>query len=243
MGTTASPLRRIAATLLPRSFPLGYYARAPQRWTKRWITDRNTARRYLDSHAVRKLQVGAGINAKPDWLNADIDPLGDVIYLDACTRFPFHDNVFDYVFSEHMIEHVPYAAGRNMLNECYRVMVPGGRVRICTPDLHNFLKLFRSDRSKLENDYMEWATREFIQSADSVDPVFVLNNYVRDWGHQFIYDRRTLARALELAGFADVSYHELGESTDPHLRGLEYVDRMPPGFLALESMTLEAVKR
>ena len=245
MSNTAS-VRRAVADLLPG--PLrrraARYLRAPQRWAKRLFADAQAVRRYLESHQVHKLQIGAGTNARPGWLNGDIDPLGaEVIYLDACRRFPFQDNTFSYVFSEHMIEHVPYQDGRNMLNECHRVMAPGGRIRICTPDLANFLKLFRSDRSPVENDYLTWATREFIPVADAVDPVFVLNNYVRDWGHQFIYDRPTLARALEHAGFSDVSYHELGESGDPHLRGLEYADRMPPGFLALESMVLEAIKR
>lgn len=246
MNDTPGRLHRAVADLLPKSARgrASWYLRAPQRWMKRLLSDKQTVGRYLGSQAIRKLQIGAGMNVKPGWLNGDLNPIGPgVIYLDASKRFPLDDGQFHYVFSEHMIEHVPYPAGRNMLNECYRVMARGGRIRICTPDLANFLKLFRADRSQLESDYLAWATREFIPAADEIDPVFVLNNYVRDWGHQFIYDRPTLARALERAGFSDVSTHALGESADPHLRGLEYIDRMPPGFLALESMVLEAVKR
>ena len=237
---------RALTDLVPRSLraQAGWYVRSPHRWAKRLVTDRHTVRRYLVSHSIRKLQVGAGSNAKPGWLNGDLNPIGrNVIYLDASRRFPVDDGVFHYVFSEHMFEHVPYRDGRNMLDESYRVMASGGRIRICTPDLANFLKLFRPDRTAEENDYLAWATREFIPDADAVDPVFVLNNYVRDWGHQFIYDRPTLARALERAGFSEVSVQALGESPDPNLRSLEFVDRMPPGFLALESMVLEAVKR
>ncbi len=246
MTDIPSGLHRTVAGLVPKSLrgQASWYLRAPQRWTKRLLSDRQTVRRYLGSQATRKLQIGAGLNVKPGWLNGDLNPVGEgVIYLDAARRFPLDDGLFHYVFSEHMIEHVSYAAGRNMLSECHRVMVRGGRIRICTPDLANFLKLFRPERSQVENDYLAWATREFIPAADEIDPVFVLNNYVRDWGHQFIYDRSTLARALERAGFSDVSYHELGESADSQLRGLECPDRMPPGFLALESMVLEAVKR
>ena len=246
MSNITSCFGRTLTDLLPRSLraQVGRYVRAPQRWTKRLVTDKQTVRRYLASHSIRKLQIGAGSNAKPGWLNGDLNPIGpNVIYLDASQRFPLEDEVFQYVFSEHMFEHVPYRDGRNMLEECYRVMIRGGRIRICTPDLSNFLKLFRPDRSALENDYLAWATREFIPDADAVDPVFVLNNYVRDWGHQFIYDRATLVRALEHAGFSGVSTQALGESPDPNLRGLEFADRMPAGFLALESMVLEAVKR
>ncbi len=243
MERTTTGLRRAVAALVPPSVRFGYRLRAPHRWTKRFLTDQTVIRRYLASHTVPKLQIGAGLNVKSDWLNGDIDPVGPgVVYLDASKRFPLPDNSFHYAFSEHMIEHVPYQAGRNMLAECYRVLAPGGRIRICTPDLANFLKLFRSDRSQVENDYLAWATREFCPLADAVDPVFVLNNYVRDWGHQFIYDQATLARALGHAGFSAVTTHRLGESGDAALRGLECIDRMPAGFLALESMVLEAVK-
>jgi len=70
----------------------------------------------------------------------------------------------------------------------------------------------------------------------------VINNYVRDWGHQFIYDDRTLRFALEGAGFAQLERRLLNDSSDPTLRGLENTERMPEGFLQLESLTLEAVK-
>ena len=73
--------------------------------------------RYLASHEVRKLQVGAGQFPTPGWLNTDLDPTVSrraspdgprVVFLDATRRFPFADHTFDYAFSEHVIEHVPY---------------------------------------------------------------------------------------------------------------------------------------
>lgn len=214
------------------------------RRAKRLLSNRRLIERYLASHMVKKLQVGSGLNSQPGWLNADQDPLAPgVIYLDAARRFPFPDGTFDYVFSEHMIEHIPYAAGRNMLRECNRVLRPGGKIRICTPDLAKLIRLYRPDRSQVESDYLAWSTREFIPTADHVDAAFVINNFVRDWGHQFIYDTGVMTRALQDAGFESITRYELGESSDEHLRGLENPSRMPPGFLDIESMTFEAVKR
>jgi predicted SAM-dependent methyltransferase len=217
--------------------------RAPRRWAKRLITDRFTVSRYLATHAVRKLQVGVGYNPHDGWLNGDIEPIAQrAIYLDARRRVPLPDRSFDYVFSEHMIEHIDYASGRTMLEECFRILKPGGRIRICTPDLAKILHLLSPDRSPIESDYIEWATREHVPASDRADAVFVVNNYVRDWGHQFIYDTDVLTRTLTQAGFIDVVPHALGESGDAHLRGLENVGRMPPGFLDIESMVLEAAK-
>jgi predicted SAM-dependent methyltransferase len=236
-------VRMVLAGLFPGLRHLGYHLRAPQRGIKRHFTDKFAIRRYLDDHSVRKLQIGAGLNTGADWLNGDIDPVASgVIYLDASRQFPLDNDVFDYVFSEHMIEHIPFEGGRNMINECYRVLKPGGRIRICTPDLTKLLKLLRADRSKVEEDYIVWATREFIPSADTADPVIVINNYVRDWGHQFIYDETVLKRTLQNAGFTGFAQCKLGQSPDEQLRDLENVDRMPPGFLDIESMVIEAVK-
>jgi hypothetical protein len=78
--------------------------------------------------------------------------------------------------------------------------------------------------------------------APYVNPIFTINNYVRDWGHKFIYDKPTLAASLQAVGFVDVVDFKIRESHDPVLQNLEADFRMKPGHLQLESMTLEAVK-
>src|SRR3954451_18626949 len=93
-------------------------------------TDKGIVDRYLARHKVRKLQIGCGDNLHDGWLNADLFPRSaSVIHLDATALFPFGDESFDYVFSEHMIEHVPYEQGLRMLSECHRVLKRGGKIR------------------------------------------------------------------------------------------------------------------
>lgn len=65
---------------------------------------------------------------------------------------------------------------------------------------------------------------------------------MRNWGHQFIYDEKTLSLTLRSAGFSDITRCELNASDDDALRGIENESRLPQGYLALESMTLEATK-
>ena len=72
--------------------------------------------------------------------------------------------------------------------------------------------------------------------------MFVINNFVRDWGHLFIYDEKILRFSLEQAGFSNVIRCELNTSADEGLRDLEFEPRLPPGFLRLETMTLEATR-
>jgi SAM-dependent methyltransferase len=52
---------------------------------------------------------------------------------DASERLPFHDSAFDYVLSREGIEHLENQAG--FIRECARVLRPGGRIVITTPNL------------------------------------------------------------------------------------------------------------
>ena len=213
--------------------------------TAKWfLRDRRIIRVYLSSRKINKLHLGAQHNLLQGWLNSDLYPYRrDVIHLDATKLFPFDHCVFDYVFSEHMIEHITYPEGLNMLKECHRILKPGGKIRIATPDLLFLVKLYRPDKTPLQRAYIEWSIDAHnIQSAGSYEDTFVINKFVRDWGHTFIYDERVLRLALEQVGFTNVVRRELHESEDEELKGLENEERMPDGFLALETMVLEATK-
>jgi hypothetical protein len=104
--------------------------------------------------------------------------------------------------------------------------------------LRFLIDLYNQPRS----DYIRWATDQFIPWAPIADRAFVVNNFVRDWGHQFIYDDATLSVTLRGIGFVDVVRQKLLESNVEALRGLENETRMPRGFLSLETLTLEASK-
>lgn len=218
--------------------------RCPRR-AKRSILriDRSVIENYFSTHEVKKLHIGCGGNIIDGWLNSDFFPTSDdVLYLDATERFPFENDVFDYIFSEHMIEHVSYSNGFAMLIDCQRVLKNNGKIRISTPDLQFLINLYRSDKSELQIEYIKWATDQFIKNSPYLDDTFVINNFVRDWGHLFIYDEKTLRSSLERAGFTNIVRCELNESENEALRNLENEKRMPEGFLKLESFTLEGTK-
>ena len=124
--------------------------------------------------------------------------------MDATEEFPFPDNTFDYVFSEHMIEHVSYEDGAVMLRECHRVMRAWRR----HPNRHA--------RSRCRYRFVQrqsfcHSTKVFVlfygdfpANRRPVTAVFALNAMFRLWGHQFIYDKSTLAGALAVVGFKSV---------------------------------------
>lgn len=206
--------------------------------------DRRIIRRYLSRHGAKKLHVSCGDNGLEGWLNTEYFPTArGLVHLDATGPFPFPDGAFDFVFSEHMIEHVPYAGGQNMLRECHRVLREDGVLRVSTPDLAFLVDLYRSDKSELQRAYVDWNTKCFLPHAPHSEDTFVINNYFRCWGHSFIYDEKVMRHSLERAGFDDLETCELHASRHEALRSLEHEHRLPAGFLRLESLIMEGTKR
>lgn len=191
----------------------------------------------------RRLHLGCGTHILDGWLNTDLEPQAPgVLHLDASKRFPFADDQFEFIFSEHMIEHLDFRAGVSMLRECLRVLKPGGRIRVATPSLDFLLGLYFDSNKDLHSQYIRWANAIFAPDGIDNDPLYVINNFVRNWGHQFIYNQRLLTKSLMRTGFVDIEFFNINESRHAELADLEFEARLPPGFLQLETMTAEASK-
>lgn len=76
---------------------------------------------------LRCVQLGCGDHRLPQpWENFDAE-------IDITQRLPFGDATIDRILCEHTIEHVPQEHGIAFLQECHRVLVPGGIVRVSFP--------------------------------------------------------------------------------------------------------------
>jgi predicted SAM-dependent methyltransferase len=199
--------------------------------------------RYLRTNDPHKLQLGAAENVRAGWLNTDLHGYGhggELVYLDVRKRFPLPDESFDFVFSEHMIEHLSYPEGQHCLRECLRVLRPGGRLRIATPSLERLAALYVAEPTDVQRRYVDWAVDTLSPEADARLPGVVVNNFFRSWGHRFIYDPKTLGHALTSAGFVDIEECRVGESRHSELAGLEHHLAEQPELNEYETFVLEA---
>lgn len=209
----------------------------------RRAADRALVQHYLAANPVRKLQIGAANSVLPGWLSTDVRPASkQVAYLDATQRFPFQDRSIDYIYSEHMIEHIRWNKGAFMLRECRRILKPGGKLRVATPDLKVLLGLYEQKSGATGDQYVKWITDVFLSDVGEYRPVHVINNAFRNWGHQFLYDGELLEKALRHAGLQDIRRCAFGESEDPQLRGIEShgVNADNAEMVAFETMVYEA---
>jgi predicted SAM-dependent methyltransferase len=213
---------------------------------RRRIKDPRVIREYLESHSVRKLHLGAGGNNPTGWLNTDIAPAPDQVYLDATKPYPFPDGSFHYAFSEHMISVVPWEGGVAMLKECHRVLVPGGKLRVVTPNLTKFVQLLTEKPDAEARRFIAAKLRLTGWPETPVTGAYIFNRQAQDWGNRFFYDPATLRKALELAGFKQIAEYRVNDKTEPVFREAEFRTRNEGSDLWVvndwESMAFEAVR-
>jgi predicted SAM-dependent methyltransferase len=196
---------------------------------------------YLKQNQIRKLQIGAGPSTFPTWLDTDFEPRAGQAFLDATAPFPLPDNSFDYVFSEHVIEHLNYVEGLSMLRESHRILRPGGRVRVVTPDLSQLVSLFAQDKSEDTQKYMRDKIAFFYWPKTPDDAGLILNLELHEWRHQFVYSPALLRDGLEKVGFHNVRQYHVGESDDPALVKIEARIKTSQASLnQYESLVMEA---
>ena len=91
----------------------------------------------------RFYNIGAGSFHHPFWTNIDYETdhykrkqrKGFVHYnLMEMTPLPIETDSAEIVYSSHTIEHVSDEAVKNMIKEAYRILKPGGCIRLTTPD-------------------------------------------------------------------------------------------------------------
>lgn len=200
---------------------------------------------YLATHRRRRLCVGSGRHTREGWLTVDITPVArGVVFLDAAKSFPIPTASFDVVFSEHMIEHIPYEAGRRMLGECRRVLRSRGVMRIATPNVQRITGLLGQNLEEAQRGYVEWSNARagLTHPTDLANPAFVVNRFFSSWGHSFLYDAATLEQLLRVVGFSEVRECTVGQSVVPDLVGIERHHEMigvEPNLF--ETMVLEAI--
>ena len=202
-------------------------------------------KQYFKKNRIRKLQIGCGANIISGWLNTDISLYvcrRGAIYMDASKKFPLPDNSIDYIYSEHIFEHLSYEQGVSMLKECYRVLKHDGVIRLATPNLQFLMELYSNPTKEINQQYIEWSTNSFLnRNINEKSAVYVINNFHTSWGHKIIYDYNTIANLFKSIGFCDITSCEIGTSTQESLKNIEHHQFIiPEKFNQLESLIIEA---
>lgn len=92
---------------------------------------------------MKYLNLGCGRRFHPDWTNIDFISTGERVIAHNLTEgIPQPDNTFDVVYHSHVLEHFSKSQAKSFLAECYRVLKPGGTIRIAIPDLEQIARTY-----------------------------------------------------------------------------------------------------
>jgi predicted SAM-dependent methyltransferase len=199
-------------------------------------------RKYLAGTDEPALHIGCGGEIQPGWLNVDRYNAAADTYLDARNRFPFKDDSFTLIFTEHMLEHLQIDKVQQFLGEVLRVLKPGGVCRITCPDLH----LFASNYLVHNDDFFE-KVMQGIEHKRSKRPdlawvvrthgaVFMTGVVKEFHGHRWMYDYATLEACLREVGFEKIAQRSFQVSGNTRLANMDNPDR------EFETLYVEASK-
>ncbi len=100
---------------------------------------------------------------------------------------PLPDDSADYLYSSHFLEHLDKRMGHYLLVECYRVLKPGGALRIAAPDLEHAWRMYQTgEKERMLHDYF------FIDGATGFSQ------------HRYLYDYQMLADIFKEIGFVHI---------------------------------------
>lgn len=257
---------KVRGSLFHLSHPRDLNGRLHSKWQKRQafntlrksqygsiedIKDNITPIKGLPISNIEKLHIGCGYCLLDGWLNTDINLHSkDVVYLDITKPFPFRDTSFKYVFAEHVCEHVSFNEFVSALREIFRVLLPSGVFRIAIPSIEFLLDICNNPHDKTNSQYIDWSIQNFATqdiSAFSFEQselaIVTLNNFMRNWGHQFIYSIPMIELMLKGIGFEKVKRCKVGDSMHEELKNLErHATQIPAWANELETIVFEATK-
>jgi SAM-dependent methyltransferase len=188
------------------------------------------------------VNMGSGERTIEGFINIDFFLTRGIDY-GADLRYPLkiNSNVVAGIFCEHTLEHLTFSEGKNLLRECYRILKPGGIIRIAVPDLSIFLSHYCAEDQAW---FYDWERLMFSSSADAErakrrlnTPMEAISFVTQEYGHVSCWDFATLKVFLEQCNFREISKKSFMQGADKTL--LIDLDSEDRKFI---SLYVEAVK-
>jgi predicted SAM-dependent methyltransferase len=146
---------------------------------------------------MKYVNLGCGNRFHPDWINIDIASTGPgVLAHDISQGLPLASNSCDVVYHSHVLEHLRRRDVPKFLAECFRVLSPGGIIRVAVPDLEQICRIYlRKLEGALQGDPQSTKDYEWMMLE-------LYDQTVREHGHSEMW----------------IALNERGMSKDPFVR-------------------------
>ena len=137
-----------------------------------------------------KLHLACGDDYQEGWINVDLYNDKKVDAKFDVSEVPYPDNSVDEIKAFHIIEHFDWYKGQDTLKEWFRVLKPGGRLWLETPDLFASCKAFAEG----SHEFQLHLYGHFFSTA-----------WIPGQAHLFLFTEVQLRTQLEWAGFSTIN--------------------------------------
>ena len=213
---------------------LGCELRVHSEWTNVDFTPYTQLRKRL---WLAKLLHRTGILSDLRWRRLNELPK-NICSWNLMRGIPFPNDSFHAVYHSYFLEHLNKDDVPDFLRECYRVCKPKGIIRIVVPDLERIISKYMEAISgigaKQEGVWESYDAALYDLFDQMVRFNSVGTQQQKKWVakvermlrggpgkvgelHRWMYDRHSLARLLNEAGFADIQQHSYNTSGIPDM--------------------------
>lgn len=173
------------------------------------------------------------------WINIDFLPLEDYasrmsyrfMRYDIRQPIPAPDNGTSLILISHLLDQLDEREAIAFLEECWRMLTPGGVIRIAVPDSEKLMRMYAENTLS----YFDELNDDLAGMTDQASKLFNLLSC----GRQCCYDQASLSSLMHKVGFSRIQKMPFGKSRSIQMQS-ETVDTLPDLSLYLEAdkMTL-----
>ncbi len=160
-------------------------------------------KKYLSLNKIN-LNLGCATATKKGFINIDIAKFGE-LRLDLRKPLPFKDHSVDYILSEHYFQYIEFidSTALRCLNDYYRLLKKGGKMRMIIPDHEKFFKAYAKKDINYFKSFMRISNKlpHHLKYSSIIDYI----NYSFQYGKvRYAYDFEKIQIILKSIGFKNI---------------------------------------
>jgi predicted SAM-dependent methyltransferase len=138
------------------------------------------------------------------------------LYGDIVKGLPYQDGTVDLLYASLVLEHLPLKEFRIALQECRRLLKPGGTFRAVVPNLRFFIDEYLASSSRTKS--IDFCLNTCMGTESHPNPLTRLRSADT---HHIMYDTETMLNELKDAGFSSVREAFYGDSAEKEFAEVE----------------------